>query len=131
LHRHTKGNTSTSLFELLIIVELEYHCDWKEPEERYWSVLTNTPKVINIVSSYHNSMHNMEVYTPEVMLKNISYIQNNLKLMGCRQFDYKEFVFVHHTLVDYFMLHGETKDLSSPKPTIVNVMEPRTQDDVQ
>jgi hypothetical protein len=56
---------------------------------------------------------------------NISYSQNNLKLMGHRQFDFKELFLVHHTLVDYFMMHGTKTDLSSPKPTVVNVMAPR------
>jgi hypothetical protein len=47
--------------------------------------------------------------------------------MGCRKFEFKEFVLVHHALVDYFMMNGGVQDQPSQEAVVVTVVEPQAQ----
>jgi hypothetical protein len=106
LRRHNSGNTVHGLFDLLIIVALEYHPEWSPPEKPNWCVFRGTPPIIRHVTDVNESFRTMGISTPEELLKNICFIQNNLELMDRPKIPFKEFVLMHHTLVDYFMLHG-------------------------
>jgi hypothetical protein len=123
IRRHTKENTSDGLLEFLIIADLEYHRDWEEPKKPYWCVFTPTPRIIDVVTSYHCSLREMKVTTPEKMLKNIQHIQNNLKLMEWRMFDFKEFIIVHHVLVDYFKMLSFVVPEEAPQAQLQAVVD--------
>lgn len=102
--RHRTGNTRLGLFDLLIIAALEFRRDWLHNED---------PRVIRYATERHVQLESMGILTVEDLIKNISVVQNNLKLLGHDRFDFREFVHLHHAAVVYFMIHGGIEDISA------------------
>ena len=105
LCRHDTDNTSRRLFDLLVIAALEYRRDW---------IFTGHPSVICYANEHLAQLDSMGIDNIEDLLKNTTVVQNNLALLGHERFEFREFIHLHHTAVDYFMIHGGVEELNSP-----------------
>ena len=80
MRNHSTGNTDDGLFDLLIIVGLEYHREWTE----------NGTEVLENAKQRLRQLRSMGVDSIERFIKNVTVIQSNLELMDEEPFGYHE-----------------------------------------